>query len=58
MFQVVIITSSIHFVGIIATSLYYSTLSTCCIKATVHSMNYLNCQNIKLIYVWLIGNLR
>ena len=41
-FKVAIITSSICFAGIIRTLLHYSTYSTCCIKATMHSIRYFN----------------
>ena len=41
-FEVEIITSSFYFVGIICMSSHCSTLSPCCIMATVCSIRYFN----------------
>ena len=39
-------------------SLHYSTLANSCIKANVHSLKYINCRTLWLLFIWLIVRLR
>ena len=47
--EIVIITSSVSFVGIVNDCIILHYIATCYIQVNVHSLNYINCQKFWLL---------